>query len=371
MSIVTLPLVFDPAYYRAMYPALSRMDDQQLVAHFRKFGIVDGLIGSSGALRKTQVDTAQSERSVLEIGPLNSPAILGPTVKYMDAYDSEGLSKSAAAYGLDPSTVPSIDYVSPTGSFDMVDRKFDAVFTSHSIEHVPDLVRHLNNISTVLKEDGRYYVICPDKRFCFDHFRAESTIADVLHSYVEQPLRHSMRTHLSHRLLTTRNNNPFRHWAGDHGEPRYLEGASLKTVLAGLPRGDDYADSHAWQFTPRSFFSIIQSLQSEGLIDMGPERVHHTPRDAFEFTAVLKKGGQADYPGAFLPAIEADFKAQPQAPTSQLQEITSQHARLKIELEAALAEGLALEEQLTKIKKSFSWRATKPLRSLTKRISIR
>ena len=370
MPIVTLPPVFDAKYYRATYPALSLMEDEQLVAHFQKFGIADGLTGSSGALRKTQVDTAQSESSVLEIGPLNSPQILGPHVKYMDVYDNEGLSKYAAGFGLDPSTVPSIDYVSPTGSFDMVDRKFAAVFSSHSIEHVPDLVRHLNNISTVLEDGGRYYLICPDKRFCFDYFRPESTIADILHSYVERPLKHLTRTHLSHRLLTTQNNDATRHWTGDHGEPRYLAGTSLKEVLAGLPRGDNYVDSHAWQFTPRSFFTITLSLHSEGLIDMWPERVYHTPANIFEFTAVLRKGGKADYPAAFLPAIETDFKTQIQEVKSQLHEITSQRDRLNIELQAALTAGLAAEQHLTKMKESFSWRATKPLRSLAKRISI-
>lgn len=165
----------------------------KLVAHFQKFGIADGLTGSSGALRKTQVDTAQSERSVLEIGPLNSPAILGPNVKYMDVYDDEGLSKYAAGFGLDPSTVPSIDYVSPTGSFDMVDRKFTAVFSSHSIEHVPDLVRHLNNISTALEDGGRYYLIYPDTSQR-DHLKIELEAALTNGFVAEQQLTKIKKT---------------------------------------------------------------------------------------------------------------------------------------------------------------------------------
>ncbi len=364
MSIVVLPPVFEPAYYRATYPALAGMEDEQLVAHFQKSGVAEGLTGSSGSLKKNPGGTGAIRTTSLEIGPLNTPVIVGANVKYMDAYDKEGLIKYAAACGLDPTTVPFIDYVSPTGSFGMVDQNFTSVFSSHSIEHVPDLVRNLNNISSVLEDDGRYYLICPDKRFCFDHFRPESTIADVLHSYVEQPLRHLTRTHLSHRLLVTQNNDPGRHWAGDHGEPRYLEETCLSKVLAGLPRGDDYVDSHAWQFTPRSFFTVTKALHREGLIDMWPERVHHTPRGVFEFTAVLRKGGEADYSAAFLPAIETNLKA----PAGQLQEITGQRDRLKIELEAALTRSCATDRELRKMKESFSWRATKPFRSLAKRI---
>jgi hypothetical protein len=371
MSIATLPPVFDADYYRAAYPELSHLNDEELIVHFQQTGITNGLIGTSGCLRSAVVSAAQSEKSVLEIGPLNSPAMTGSNVKYLDAYDTEGLSKYASACGVDPAGVPSIDYVSPTGEFDMVDQNFAAIFSSHNIEHIPDLVRHLNNVANILNNYGRYYIICPDKRFCFDHFQPESTIADVLAAYVDKPLRHPIRTHLSHRLLTS-HNDPARHWAGDHGDPVYLAGTvSLKGVLANLPTGNDYVDSHAWQFTPKSFFTIIQSLHSAGLIDLWPERVYHTPKNVFEFVAVLKKGGEAVYSDAFLSETETDGETQFEGISNQLRETMIERDNLNMKLETANTAALAAQQTLTRMKKSLAWRATKPFRSLTKRIPIR
>jgi hypothetical protein len=179
MSIATLPPVFDAEYYRAAYPELLRLNDEELLVHFQQNGITNGLVGTPGCLRSTVISAAQSEQSVLEIGPLNSPTMSGSNVKYLDAYDTEGLSKYALACGVDPAGVSFVDYVSSTGEFDMVDRNFSAAFSSHNIEHIPNLICHLNNVASVLNDHGRYYIICPDKRFCFDQCRPESTI-DVL-----------------------------------------------------------------------------------------------------------------------------------------------------------------------------------------------
>jgi hypothetical protein len=371
VSIATLAAVFDPEYYQAAYPELSSLKDEELVVHFQQNGINKGLIGTLGCLRGSVIGAAQAEQSVLEIGPLNSPAMSGANVRYLDAYDTEGLKKYAVSCGVDPAGVPHIDYVSPTGDFNMVDRTFSAAFSSHNIEHIPDLIRHLDNVVNVLDNHGRYYIICPDKRFYFDHFRPETTIADVLAASVDKPSRHSNRTHLSHRLLTS-HNDPTRHWAGDNGDPVYLAGnAPLKAVLAGLPRGEDYVDSHAWQFTPKSFFTIIQSLHRAGLIDLWPERVYHTPKNVFEFVAVLKKGGEAVYSDAFLPAIESDREAQFEGISNQLRETMIERDNLNMKLETANTAALAAQQTLTRMKKSLAWRATKPFRSLAKRIAIR
>src|SRR5262249_22035770 len=144
------------------------------------------------------------------------------------------------------------------------------------------------------EDDGRYYIISPDKRFCFDHYRNTSTVSDVVSAYVLDLGRHQPRTIVSH-LIETTHNDPARHWADDHGEVAYLSGLDFKTINDVLAK-QEYVDSHGWQFTPDSFFKIVSFLFTSGLTDLAPERVFHTPRNMFEFTAVLRKGWRSNDP---------------------------------------------------------------------------
>jgi SAM-dependent methyltransferase len=294
MEPTTLPPAFDHEYYRQRYSDVVPMKNDLLLQHYQEFGIDEGRASSPAAWRKILVDLVQQEASILEVGPFATPAVEGEHVRYIDAFDTDELIRRCSWHGLDTSRVPHIDYVSPGGSFDMVDRKFGAVFGSHSIEHQPDLVRHLRNVSSVLEPGGRYYIVSPDKRYCFDHFRNTSTIADVITAYLTNLGRHQPRTLISHALEVT-HNDPARHWKNDHGAPSYQRsnGPTLD-ILRQQIESMEYIDSHAWQFTPNAFFEIVSALNRMALTDLVPERVYHTPRDMFEFTAVLRKGKNDD-----------------------------------------------------------------------------
>lgn len=49
--------------------------------------------------------------TILEIGPLNRPLIVGSKCKYFDLCDTNELRKKAIRENLDPSTVPHIDFL--------------------------------------------------------------------------------------------------------------------------------------------------------------------------------------------------------------------------------------------------------------------
>ena len=133
---------------------------------------------------------------------------------------------------------------------------------------------------------GLYFLIIPDKRYCFDHFLRESTIADVLDAYLTQRRLHSARSIIEHRVLTG-HNDPLRHWKGDHGSP-LLDHKRLVEALAEIEanRGK-YVDVHAWQFTPQSFREVTDTLNKLALVPLRPLRVYETPAGRLEFCAVL------------------------------------------------------------------------------------
>lgn len=341
-----LPPAFDPGFYKKTYRDLSEASDDRAAQHYREHGISEGRAGSAAALRAGLLRLVQAESSILEIGPFNAPAVHGSHVKYLDAFDKPRLIQRAIGYGIDPTNIPEIDYVSPSGSFEMVDRKFSAAFGSHSIEHQPDLIRHLQQVSGILEEGGRYYIICPDKRFCFDHFIAETTPVDVLSAYWLKVDNHQPRSFIAQRLYYTEQTDPSLHWAGDHGKPRHeTMDLDADALFAGFPFSK-YEDTHAWQFTPRAFFDALSTIHAVGLTDFYPERVFQTPRNTFEFTVILRKGRRTEPASvAFVdsPNLAGDLRGK---------------------LNNAEANIAALSNHIATMEKSLSWRATAPLRTL-------
>lgn len=238
----------------------------------------------SRALLVSSIDPATS---VLEIGPFVSPILTGPNVRYFDVLDKEHLIERAGVHGIDPANAQDIHYISPTGDLSIIDTQFDMVLSSHSIEHNPDLVLHLNHVERLLKDGGRYVVFIPDKRYCFDHFLRESTIADILDARGRKV--HTLRSVIEHRAFTTHNNSIL-HWQDDHGAPNFCRADLLQAALAEYENANGgYIDVHAWQFTPESFERNMLTLRGIGMTGLAVERVYPTVRGAIEFCAVLRR----------------------------------------------------------------------------------
>jgi len=283
----TPPPTIDPDTYRASDPALAKLDDAAAIAHYCAHGRDKGVVASPLALREKLLLFIEDDISLLEIGPFCRPLKRGPKVEYLDVLDADQLRARAAKTGANAAGVP--DVIHHVGDLDLVDRSYDAVLSSHAIEHQPDLVRHLQQVERVLNPGGGYFLVIPDKRFCFDHFLADSTIADVLQAHREQRRTHTLKSVVEHRALTVHNDHR-RHWAGDHGNPERDRAARIKAALGEYEAAAGrYIDVHAWYFVPPSFRSIVTSLRELGLIGLEVAGIYHTPRDRNEFCAILKK----------------------------------------------------------------------------------
>ena len=277
---------FDAAHYRRLYSDLAQMSDGELYNHWVTFGISEGRVASSAATRENFVSSIPRGEPALEIGPFCNPCLVGEHVRYFDVLDKAGLVARANAIGSDNSRVPSIDFVSPDGDLSIVPGTFPNVFSSHCIEHQPDLVYHLNQVARLLRKSGFYFLIVPDKRYCFDHFLPESTIADVIDAYLVRRTAHTARSIIEHRALTT-HNEPLRHWQGEHGIPSQDVGKIRAALVETESSQGKYVDVHAWQFTPRSFRTTMNTINDLGLAPLRPVRVYETPFGRCEFCAVL------------------------------------------------------------------------------------
>lgn len=266
------------------------MNAAELEAHYRDHGLAEGRSASIVAGRPDFVRLLEGIPSILEIGPLANPMLRGSNVKYFDVLPTDALKRKAAAHGLDADQCPSIDFVSETGDLSVVTERFDAVISSHVVEHQPDLLQHLAGIAKLLKSGGRYYLAVPDKRYCFDHFIAESTIAGVLDAHIRHRRIHDPADVIAHLALTT-HNEPVRHWNHDHGECAHRSGPEcLVEAVAMCERNPGvYIDTHAWQFTPTTFQEILQLLAHMRLCPFSVKHVYPTVRNSNEFYVVLEK----------------------------------------------------------------------------------
>ena len=227
--------------------------------------------------------------SVLEIGPFAQPVLRGPHVRYVDVLSTEDLRKRARALGMDETKVPNIGWVSNGSDLSVVNDTFDAVVSSHAIEHQPDFVGHLNQVADLLKPNGSYYLLVPDHRYCFDHFLTPSTVAQVLGAHLENRTVHSLSSVVEHRALTT-HNDPVRHWAGDHGDPNESRASRISSAIQEISDANGaYIDVHAWYFTPRSFREVITDLSVTKHISFSVQRMFPTRPNSNEFWAILQK----------------------------------------------------------------------------------
>jgi SAM-dependent methyltransferase len=281
-----LPPAFDADHYLAANPELGLTRDEA-ADHYARTGRAGGRIASPLALRENLIALIDDGRSVLEIGPFCNPLLRGPNIAYLDVLDADQLRARAVEIGADPAGCPErIDYV---GGLEKVRRRFDAVISSHAIEHQPDLVHHLQQVERILAPDGLFCLIIPDKRYCFDHHIAESTIAGVLQAHREQRKVHSLASVVEHVALTTHNDSR-RHWAGDHGPA--VPADRTKRVEKALSDHDfglgGYIDVHAWYFTPDRFAEIVGTLGELGLTGFEVAGVYDSAHGRNEFCAVLR-----------------------------------------------------------------------------------
>jgi hypothetical protein len=290
-SVQDFPPVLDLKHYGSAYEDLRSFSNDELIRHFIDWGEKEGRAGSPLCFREYFVPIISKDISTLEIGPFCGPLLRGDHVRYFDIADREALIEKAQQLQYNFTEAPMIDYVSPIGDLGIIQDSFHQLFSAHCVEHQPDLIYHLAQVSRILQNGGSYFLIIPDKRYCFDHYLCESTICDVLGAHIEQKKLHYAKSVLEQSLLTT-HNDPVRHWQGDHGIPEIRKQGldCAKIAFDNISRNSDiYINTHAWQFTPESFEELSTQIYKLGLSELQVDRVYNTPFGRFEFCAILTK----------------------------------------------------------------------------------
>lgn len=247
--------------------------------------------GLAPALTRKRFLARINAANCLEIGPFDCPLVRGPGVRYFDVLDAAALEDRSRRHGRPPGAVPRIDYVSPTGDLTIVDRRFTSVVSSHVIEHQPDLLAHLKAVAALLEPGGRYYVICPDKRYCCDHFNPVSELPEVLAAHEERRRVHTAAS-IRAQLESATHNVALGHWLGIHGRPiAERDPQAVRIADANCARAErgEYVDVHAWAFTDATFRELIGEVCARGGVPLAIDYVTRTRFGALEFFAELRR----------------------------------------------------------------------------------
>ena len=230
-----------------------------------------------------------SEGKILEIAPLDSPFVKTANTFYFDVLPKEDLQKKAIKLGRDPSKVPDIHFHHPNGDLSIIGLKFDAIFSSHCIEHTPDIVSHLKMVSRLLNDNGEYFLFVPDKKYTFDYFKPVSQPEEVIEAYWLQSRKPTLKQFIQHGLYRGTHNNREQHWKGDHGEnPCFSKAKSVSRLIKTFEESTTYLDVHVWIFTPESFLATLKLLADSNLLPISKVTVHDTPSMKNEFAVAIQ-----------------------------------------------------------------------------------
>jgi hypothetical protein len=324
-------------------------------------------------------------KRILEIGPSYNPITPradGFDVTVMDHADAVALKVKYAAFGVDVSKIEDVDIVSTDlNALVAAGRKFDVIVASHMIEHTADVIGFLKSCDALL-DDGQLMLIVPDKRFCFDHFRPNSTAGHAIDAYLSHRQKHfgALFDHYAFFVL----NSDLMAWGeAAQQDLKCLHGAQdASRVLADALASDQYVDAHEWVFTPASFRLMMRDLRDAGLVNLQQSFFH--PEVGCEFMAIMSQHAAAPEDisrTVLLGEIEREGVSSSQLFCEKISTLNSAAAELDRVLKLSRQQAdeiVELKQQIVAsnderdkflrmieaIKRSTSWRVTRPLRAL-------
>ena len=213
----------------------------------------------------------------LEIGACDKPTVPkdGGLCRYADFRSA---NQMVSMWGLDPESVCHVDYVirrSLTLPEQITDR-FDYVIACHVLEHVPDPIGYLFELSGLLNPNGTVFLAIPDKRITADINRPSTTIDHLImdfHDRCRYPsVEHIMDFH--------------RHWiALETGTPLHIKDV-YNYAQEFYESGEADVHCHVWD--DRLFREQFQTLSDAKMLgNLELTAFQNTPPGFNEFVAVF------------------------------------------------------------------------------------
>jgi predicted SAM-dependent methyltransferase len=312
----------------------------------------------AGKIRLLTAGRDLSRSAGIEIGARGAPLIRREhgNILYADHAPTEELRANLPPR-VDPASLVEVDIVTRGGPLAAVaPSRADYIVASHVAEHVPDLLGWLNDLHDVLQPGGTLGLAIPDRRFTFDIFRNESTVAEAVEAYLLGATRPSLRQIFDSAwqsvdvTVSQGWDNDVPQQAGIAHRMERLRPAF--ELVREVHRSHRYNDAHCWVFTPASFLDIADQASRLGLFPFLLETFHPTGARGYEFYAVLRRTDTASDTEIARTIARARLVLASWAP---------EHAYAATHQPPEVA---ALRAALHAMRVSTSWRMTAPLRRI-------
>lgn len=249
--------------------------------------------------KKLMIDGLDLNGTGLEIAPLFRPILSKSECKifYTDFTTAEDLRKKnkdhPALVSGQFKEIVDIDFVWFPGKRLAKclpeNTKFDFVLASHVFEHVPNPIDWLLNIFEVMKIGGILSLALPDKRECFDAFRQETQVSELIDAWVRGvsiPTPKQIYDCLSHAFDATGPkgvNLPFEEATRLYSDQQALDFAKNAWDH------NNYIDVHCSAFTPEGLTAILNQLNKLKILNIA---ISPWTKYSAEFGLQLTKMGE-------------------------------------------------------------------------------
>lgn len=230
----------------------------------------------------------------LEIGPYDRPFFPRSrflSVQYADVFTTAELIERAKKNpNRSHKFVEDVDYVIAEKSIAQAvpNNTMEFVFCSHVLEHVPNLIKTLQEIESTMTIGGQLLVAYPDRRYTFDIARKPTSYKQLISrnkSDLQKPDSETVRDYFSNY----RNVFVGRIWQGmenSTSEPVYTD--EYSTLMSKLSE-TTYVDVHCNIFTDDEFVSIIENLVQDNFINLKIVGFENTRAPRNEFLLTLQR----------------------------------------------------------------------------------
>ena len=256
------------------------------------------------SVRMSIIEELNSNDLGLEISPLYNPIAKKSNfnVMYTDCVSKKESIRKHAHY--EHAEIIDLDFIWEPGRKLSIcvpkKKKFKFAIASHVLEHVPDPISWVMEVFEVLENEALLYLILPDKRSCYDHFRPETTVAELLDFWFNKRI-----------IPTTAQIYDFLTLSFDDsdGQPpttkrelirHYDIQQALNFAVHAWVKGK-YLDIHCSNFTPQSFVKVFQTLNDLGILNIKiSEPISTSKMWGNEFMVKLRKIGEprTHHPGS-------------------------------------------------------------------------
>ncbi|MCL2933756.1 MAG: class I SAM-dependent methyltransferase [Trichodesmium sp. MAG_R03] len=231
---------------------------------------------------------------IMEIGAFASPTYTQSeaSIAYADCLSTEELLSSCDDFK--KQKVVEVNYVLKEKRFaKSINQAFDLIIANHVIEHIPDTISFLQEISEILSKNGFLFLAVPHKEYTFDKLRTTTSLTEIIRNYDENLNERNLYQLLDCIYFRRPINSGGDVWNGNF--KHLLEKKPFKTVKDALEfaktmiNENKYTGIHCNVFTYQSFLDICNELLISNLIDLKLVSSQDVLKPYNEFFVILKK----------------------------------------------------------------------------------